>query len=75
MNHSNISDSLAALLGIIGSFLTMNLAGITWQWVYDNATHAIGIGLVAGFSGLMGVVGKYIGEKVIRWFKYKIWKK
>lgn len=74
MNHSNISNALAALLGIIGSFLTMDLAGITWSVVYENIVNAIGIGLVAAFSGLMGVVGKYMGEKAIRWFKRKIGK-
>lgn len=71
MNHSYISDALAALLGIIGSFITMNLAGITWQVVYENSLNALGLGLVAAFSGLMGVVGKHAGERIIKWYKKK----
>lgn len=71
MNQSTLSDALAALLGIIGSFLTINLAGISWQWFFDNATHALGLGAVAAFSGAMGVVGKNIGERIMKRFKWK----
>lgn len=69
--NSNISDALAALFGIIGSFLTINLAGISWHWVFENITHVLGLGLVAGFSGLMGVFGKNVGERILKWIKTK----
>lgn len=71
MNNSNFSDALAALFGIIGSFLTINLAGISWQWFFDNLIHAIGLGAIAAFSGAMGVVGKYAGERLLKWVKNK----
>lgn len=71
MEYKNMDDAVSAISGIIGGILAINLAGITWDSVLLNFGHLLWVGIIAFFSGAMGVLGKHLIGKMIKKFSKK----
>lgn len=68
MEHNNYEDLVAFISGILGTILAINLAGIEWEAVWANVGDLLWLGMVAAFSGAMGVLGKHFIGKLIKKF-------
>lgn len=68
MEQNNYEDLVAFISGIIGTMLAINLAGIGWDAVWTNVGDLLWLGMVAAFSGAMGVLGKHFIGKLIKKF-------
>lgn len=68
MNSENL---VLAVKGTIVCFFMSIILGIeiTWNDVRDHAINLVWLGVVAVFTGILTVIGKYIGERVIKWYR------
>ena len=64
-------DVVGAISGIIGGILAINLADINWDTIMLNLGQLLWLGLIAAFSGAMGVLGKYIINRIIKKYTKK----
>jgi hypothetical protein len=65
MKHP-IDDIVAFISGLGGSSIYAWVCGITWESAWDSTAKLLWIGIVALFSGAMGVLGKHLMGKLFK---------
>ena len=64
-------DAVAAASGILGGILGVELVGISWDTIMMNLGQLLWLGVIAAFSGAMGVLGKYAINQLIKKYTKK----
>jgi len=69
MEYQN-ENGIAFISGIVGTLLLKIVAGLNFDWltIWDALGDLAWVGIVAAFSGAMGVLGKYYINKLIKLF-------
>lgn len=66
MERIPTDDWITGIIGAIVGLFSTSLMNITWQELFENIWHFLGVGLIALFTGAMSVVGKHLIEKLIK---------
>jgi len=64
-------NAVAAISGILGGIFGVELVGISWDTIMMNLGQLLWLGVIAGFSGAMGVLGKYAIIQLIKKYTKK----
>jgi len=69
--NERFDDLTGFLSGLIGAALAIGLMDITWNIAWENLGRLLWLGFVAGFSGAMGVLGKHLISRLLKYWNKK----